>query len=343
MGVNHINLANGEELLDLRRDTIKKEVLVSGYTAHNSEGEPINGEMPNHEAVDKSIDGITETSYTIPKGYHNGEGTVKLTDDIANEVDSQTDIISQIKSVLQGKAAGGKQEQTKELNVTENGSYTVEPDEGYTLSGVGVNVDVEDDFIGIKYSNFSGLQYNLPKTADARSFDKILLDPNDKSIHSNIIGAENGHCLAYAFANTSANANGGYKVQLEEVYLPTKITALVYTFQNCNNLKRIIGDVSNIKTLNVTFNGCYNLEEIPYFPNLTTIGNQSFQNCNALKKYCVPPKVTSIHTGAFNKTPNLLDIYVAFAEGAISGAPWGATNATIHYNTQYDEYGNPIV
>ena len=142
MGVNHINLANGEELLDLRRDTIKKEVLVSGYTAHNSEGEPINGEMPNHEAVDKSIDGITETSYTIPKGYHNGEGTVKLTDDIANEVDSQTDIISQIKSVLQGKAAGGKQEQTKELNVTENGSYTVEPDAGYTLSGVGVNVNV---------------------------------------------------------------------------------------------------------------------------------------------------------------------------------------------------------
>jgi hypothetical protein len=117
--------------------------VLAGQIGYNAEGKVI-GEMVNNEAVDKSIDGITETSYTIPKGYHNGEGAVRLTDDIANEVDSQTDIISQIKSALQGKAVGEKQEQIKELNVTENGSYIIEPDEGYTLSEVNINVDVPD-------------------------------------------------------------------------------------------------------------------------------------------------------------------------------------------------------
>ena len=37
-----------------------------------------------------------------------------------------------------------------------------------------------------------------------------------------------------------------------------------------------------------------------------------------------------------------IDIYVPWAEGAIANAPWGATKATIHYNTVYDANGNPI-
>lgn len=40
------------------------------------------GTMPNNGAVAATIDGLTNTSYTIPKGYHNGSGTVSLTNDI---------------------------------------------------------------------------------------------------------------------------------------------------------------------------------------------------------------------------------------------------------------------
>lgn len=68
----------------------------------------------------------------------------------ANEkVDSQAAIISQIKRALQGKAVGDKQEQTKEFTITENGTHSIEPDEGYTLSGVEVNVSVEDSLKGL--------------------------------------------------------------------------------------------------------------------------------------------------------------------------------------------------
>ena len=40
------------------------------------------GTMPNRGAVSATIDGLTKTSYTIPEGYHNGSGTVSLTNDI---------------------------------------------------------------------------------------------------------------------------------------------------------------------------------------------------------------------------------------------------------------------
>jgi hypothetical protein len=36
-------------------------------------------------------------------------------------------------------------------------------------------------------------------------------------------------------------------------------------------------------------------------------------------------------------------IYVPWSEGEVAGAPWGATKATIMYNTTYDENDNPIV
>lgn len=42
---------------------------------------------------------------------------------------------------------------------------------------------------------------------------------------------------------------------------------------------------------------------------------------------------TSLPSNIFNNCPNLTDIYVCWSEGEIGNAPWGATNATIHYNT----------
>lgn len=61
-----------------------------------------------------------------------------------DEIGVQTDLIGQLKDVLQGKAIKGKEEQTKSVDITENGSYFVVPDEGYTLSRVSIDVATED-------------------------------------------------------------------------------------------------------------------------------------------------------------------------------------------------------
>lgn len=61
--------------------------LLYGKFAHSKDpvtgnATQIEGTMTNNAAVTATIDGLTTTSYTIPAGYHNGSGTVSLTNDI---------------------------------------------------------------------------------------------------------------------------------------------------------------------------------------------------------------------------------------------------------------------
>lgn len=53
-------------------DVLANKVIV------NADGETISGTMTNNGAVTKTLD-TTTTSYTVPKGYHSGAGTVKIT------------------------------------------------------------------------------------------------------------------------------------------------------------------------------------------------------------------------------------------------------------------------
>lgn len=55
--------------------------LLTGKTAYVN-GAKVTGSMANNGAVAATIDGMTQTSYTVPKGYHSGSGTVSLTGDI---------------------------------------------------------------------------------------------------------------------------------------------------------------------------------------------------------------------------------------------------------------------
>lgn len=66
-------------------DTATAANILTGKTAHsNSAGSAvaITGTMPNRGDVTATIDGLITTSYTIPLGYHNGSGTVSLTNAI---------------------------------------------------------------------------------------------------------------------------------------------------------------------------------------------------------------------------------------------------------------------
>lgn len=55
--------------------------ILSGKKARNADGDII-GSMTNNGAIVGSINGLTQTTYTVPKGFHNGSGTVKLSSDI---------------------------------------------------------------------------------------------------------------------------------------------------------------------------------------------------------------------------------------------------------------------
>lgn len=64
---------------------------------------------------------------------------------------------------------------------------------------------------------------------------------------------------------------------------------------------------------------------------VTSIGTGAFGDCASLTSITFHSKPT-IKSGIFTGCTNLLDIYVPWSEGEVANAPWGATNATIHYN-----------
>ena len=65
-------------------DGVAADVLYGKKVHSISSGSAvaITGGMTNNGAVTATIDGLTTTSYTIAAGYHNGSGTVSLTNDI---------------------------------------------------------------------------------------------------------------------------------------------------------------------------------------------------------------------------------------------------------------------
>lgn len=75
----------GDYYADTTGDDAVAGDLLAGKKAHSYSGGnavALTGSMPNNGAVAATIDGLTTTSYTVPAGYHNGSGTVSLTNDI---------------------------------------------------------------------------------------------------------------------------------------------------------------------------------------------------------------------------------------------------------------------
>lgn len=81
------------------------------------------------------------------------------------------------------------------------------------------------------------------------------------------------------------------------------------------------------------FSNCTGLTQVIYRGSGKEIYNYAFHNCTGLTSVTFKGTPSNISSSAFNGCTNLTDIYVPWAEGAVADAPWGATNATIHYNT----------
>ena len=82
-----------------------------------------------------------------------------------------------------------------------------------------------------------------------------------------------------------------------------------------------------------TFAGCLGLRSMVLPRSLTSIVHGCFSGCTQLRSVTFQSTPTAaITSNVFANCANLLDIYVPWADGALANAPWGATNATIHYN-----------
>lgn len=80
------------------------------------------------------------------------------------------------------------------------------------------------------------------------------------------------------------------------------------------------------------FSNCTNLALTSLPEGVTSISDYAFFGCTSLTSIIFKGTPTTINPSAFRNCTNLTDIKVPWAEGAVSGAPWSAANATITYN-----------
>lgn len=98
-----------------------------------------------------------------------------------------------------------------------------------------------------------------------------------------------------------------------------------------SSLKSFLMPDTVIEIQSRAFYGCSNLKSIKLSESLKTIGSEAFKG-SALEYIFIPEGVTYIAQDAFANCPNLKAIEVAFSSGDVTGAPWGATNATVWYD-----------
>lgn len=169
------------------------------------------------------------------------------------EVQTQTDLIYQIKTVLNGKAAGGtgKPEQEKTANITENGEHEIVPDEGYTLSKVSVNVNVE-----------SSVDTEIEDAMAARTLTEYR---NDRLT---TIGN-------YAFCGCS---------NLAEVYFPNVVTVGQNAFEGCKITEITPNNFPNLTTLNQhSFRACQLVTHVN-LPKVTAVAQYAFNTSQYIKE-----------------------------------------------------------
>lgn len=155
----------GETLIDLTADTVKKDKILKGYTAHGADGEPITGTcefdantqdatateaeilagktaynkgvkitgtMKNNGAVAGKIS-TKAGKYTVPQGYHDGSGTVQI--DATEQAKITPENIRDGVTILgvTGTMSGTEGEKAQAKSVTPTTTeQTVLPDSGYT-------------------------------------------------------------------------------------------------------------------------------------------------------------------------------------------------------------------
>lgn len=145
--------------------------------------------------------------------------------------------------------------------------------------------------------------------------------------------------------------------RLVEVEFADEITIIPNSFfYGCISLPFVLPT-----TVTVLEAGAYRemkqLQHITLHEGLTSIGNGTFYNTK-LVEVTLPSTIENIDHNAFGNintlktvtflgTPKTIgtcfssasgtaitDVYVPWSEGAVKNAPWGAVNATIHYNSE---------
>lgn len=182
---------------------------------------------------------------------------------------------------------------------------------------------------------------------DLKYYQYNLINVNILDQSVNVIPAYFMNCVTYD-PSAEIALNNINPIQIEK-----------YSFYRCKMASGLNSFLSHIVQINqYAFGNARNLGNIELpntikfidaysfaYSDLTTltisldvleeIASRAFTGCDSLTTvYFIGNKLSSlsINTYTFRNSVSLTDIYVPWSENDVAGAPWGATNATVHYN-----------
>lgn len=208
------------------------------------------------------------------------------------------------------------------LSVNENGQYSPDGFDGYSNVTVDVRPEVTYDELASGAKPSGDITLSVTNVATTVFRDKTAIT----SIHApNCVSVVN-----FAFSGCSG---------VTEIEFPKLENVGTNAFTNIRATRIVL---PALKTAGAgAFASQAMVRHICVGENVETLAASFFNNMLAGWSIKLKGKPTSIATNAFAST-NSGDIYVPWSEGEVANAPWGATSATIHYDTVYDSEWNVI-
>ena len=182
----------------------------------------------------------------------------------------------------------------------------------------------------VQYNDNGQLKTLIDLTADTVTADKLAKGYTAHDMSGNII-------TGTMESGSSDEAMEALKAVVERnnsvVTLPQGITEIgSYTFYRFDTLKSILLPSGLTKIDSYGFFSCKNLTSISLPASIVAIAGNAIYSCTNLSSITFQGTPSVINSGAFVQCGNLTTINVPWSEGEVAHAPWGATNATIHYN-----------
>lgn len=220
---------------------------------------------------------------------------------------------------------------TKQISITANGTTT---EDVAAYANAEITVDVQ-----------GGGGYTIEEIATNSAFyqQNLVLPPNITTVGDGAFYAKRLASVSGAGVVTvgkKAFAADGIVGRPSFAFnFPALETVRQYAFTN-NDMGNSPVVITAITCEGSLFEGGINLPSIK-FTRAQTIGRDIIYNVSSITSIIINSTPTTIDGNAFRRATALTDIYVPWSEGAVANAPWGATTATIHYDTVFDANGDP--
>lgn len=327
--------------LDTSDATANADDIMSGETAY-VDGKKVTGTYVPLDTTDATataediVDG--ETAYVDGKKVTGANPYEKTTTD--TKLNTQTDLIAQIKLALEGKAlpegggeSGGESGSTppklQQKSVTPTKSaQEVTPDSGYDgLSKVSVGAIPEQYIVPSGTLNVSeNGTYDVTEKASVSV--NVSASGNNELLKKIVSGTEDFSIAASDIQGVTQIGESFLRVneKLIGIVIPEGVTEIhEYAFHGCTNLTSVVLPQTLISIRFHAFYQCaFSSIEIP--KNVTSLnGFNMFSSCPNLATVIMKPISPPILYGAFSNCPNLTQIIVPRGSGSVYRA---ATNWT---------------